>query len=77
MQPILEPSSRASCRLLFHSFSEEITARFKAALDEIGKSHYEVLRVGFGNFTYEYSSLAGSFSRFLEEQLKGAIEQSH
>jgi len=58
------------------SFCYEITAKLKNFLDEIGKTHYEVLRVRFGNFTYEYSSPGGSFSRFLEEKLKGAIAQS-
>ncbi len=55
---------------------DKVSSDLIKALDEIGRKHYEVLRVGFGNFTYEYSPLGGSFSRFLEEELKTAINRS-
>jgi hypothetical protein len=58
------------------SASETLVQDLKSALDDIGESHYERLVVAFGNFTYRYTTIGGSFSRFIQEELESALDLS-
>lgn len=58
--------------------SQEIwIARISDALDRMATSHYQPeVRAAFGAFTYGYTGLGSSFSRFVEEALTRAITGS-
>jgi len=49
----------------------------KKVLDQLIEKHYEdSMQVAFGTFTYEYTGLPSSFSRYLEEALSSLISRS-
>jgi hypothetical protein len=51
--------------------------RISDALDRMASSHYQPeLRAAYGAFTYSYTGLGSSFSRFVEEALTRAITGS-
>jgi hypothetical protein len=58
------------------SSQDPISALLQKALDEISAGYGQNIIAAFGNFTYEYSGMGSSFSRYLEDRLADAIEAS-
>ena len=53
--------------------ADDFTDELSEALEEISADHYQPITAAFGNFTFEYTDLAGSFARYLQDRLTQAI----
>ncbi len=53
--------------------AQDVTDELAQALEAIAADHYQPITAAFGNFTYQYTDLAGSFSRYLQDRLTQAV----